>query len=913
MRFTYSIILGILAAVFIFYLTDIDDPIDYSTQVKPILNKHCISCHGGVKKNAGFSLLFKEEALADTENGHPAIIPGNASESPFIQRLKETDPEMRMPYKKPPLPKDEIKILEAWVNQGAKWGKHWAYEKITSVEPPEGPRFASLDTEEQPFFQNEIDKFIYSGLLEHNLTPSNPADTAILLRRLSLDITGLPPLDRWKENYRSGKWSYEILIDTLLASENYGEHWASWWLDLARFADTKGYEKDPPRAMWRYRDWVIKAFNENKPFDEFTIEQLAGDLLPNPTNDQWIATAFHRNTMNNTEGGTDNEEFRVAAVVDRVNTTFEVWQSTTFACVQCHSHPYDPFKHEEYYEVMAFFNNSRDEDTNDNEPNLRLYNKEQEADITEISNWLKDNQLSPKEISREITFLKTLEPKISPDYFSDFHKGELIDTKWLGLRNTGHCMLKNTYVNDADQIIFYYNAYQNRGKLTIRQNDEKGEILAEIPINKTGGKKIEIFPFKPKKGYQDLYFEYSNPALEEQQNSFYVEWLAFHKSLPGKDKNEYPSIQQKFNKLLESTPPLQPVMVENPEHRFRETRIFENGNWMALGEEVHPDVPESLNDFPADADRTRLGLAQWLVDENNPLTARTLVNRIWAQIFGQGLVRTLEDMGTQSDIPEHRKLMDWLSHRLIYDHQWDVKALIKDIVMSGTYRQSSKSNSKLRSVDPYNQLYARGPRFRLSAEQIRDQALFVSKLLSGKMYGPSVMPPQPEGIWKTVYSGEKWITSEGEDRYRRGLYTFIRRTSPYPSFISFDAGSREICEVQRLRTNTPLQALVTLNDPVYLEAAVAMATQLLEQRPESIDSAIERAYKNATLQALETEKLTPLKDLYESSLQHFEENPEAVSEFLDYYKEDFEKSKKIAAMAVVCNAIMNLDEFITKT
>ncbi|GAA5221303.1 PSD1 and planctomycete cytochrome C domain-containing protein [Membranihabitans marinus] len=897
---------------FIFYFTTGTEEIDFSSQVKPILNKHCISCHGGVKKNAGFSVLFEKEALAVTENGHPAIVPGNAKASSFIQRLKESDEELRMPYKKPPLSKTEIKILENWVDQGAKWGKHWAYNSLEEVETPNLTNIASLEGSTNHFLNNKIDTFIYNVLQQQDLQPSPEADSMVLLRRLALDIIGLPPSPELTRQYTNGELTYENVVDSLLADENYGEKWANWWLDLSRYADSKGYEKDPSRLMWRYRDYVIKSFNDNKTFDQFTIEQLAGDLLPNPSDEQWIATAFHRNTMNNTEGGTDNEEYRVAAVLDRVNATFEVWQSTTYACIQCHSHPYDPFTHEEYYEVMAFFNNSRDEDTDDNEPNLRIYTEEDQKQFAAIADWIK-SQGKEEQLHDETLFIKTLEPKLNPDEFSDFVKGELINTVWVGLLNNGHCMLKNIRLQDEDELVIKYNSWEKDGVLNIREGDASGQILSTIHMTNTNGQKIKIFPFKPQSGNLDLYFEYSNPALGPQQNSFYIEWIAFHKSLPGKNLPGYADIQSKFTNLIEGQRDLMPVMVENPPHRKRSTHVFERGNWMSLGEEVEPDVPASLNDFPEDKPRNRLGFAHWLMDADNPLTSRTVVNRIWEQIFGQGLVLTVEDMGTQSPTPIHKELLDYLSYRLIHVHQWDLKALIKDMVMSGTYRQSSKTNTELRYIDPYNRFYARGPRFRLSAEQIRDQALYVSDLLSSKMYGPSVMPAQPDGIWQTVYSGEKWETSEGEDQYRRGLYTYVKRTSPYPSFISFDAGSREICQVQRLRTNTPLQALVTLNDPVYLEAAIHMAENIWAINKSNFKASIESAYNKATYNQIDDHKMATLEALYNEAYQHFENEENATEEFLNYRKDITGNSKEIAALAVVCNAIMNLDEFITKS
>ncbi len=898
-----------------FYFRTSHEPADYSTQVKPIINKHCISCHGGVKKNGGFSLLFQEEAMANTKAGHPAIIPGDPENSPLIQRLKETDPELRMPYQKPPLSQEEIRIMEEWVRQGAQWGEHWAY--IPPVAPPIPDVVAEANAGEtgSHFFENEIDRFIYRDMEKIGLKPSARENTGRLIRRLSLDLTGLPPTPELVLQVENGHLTYEDLVDQLLAEPSFGEKWASWWLDLARYADTKGYEKDQSRPMWWYRDYVIRSFNEDKPFDQFTIEQLAGDLLPDPTTEQWIATAFHRNTMSNDEGGTLDEEYRIAAVVDRVNTTFEVWQSTTFGCVQCHAHTYDPFKHEEYYEVMAFFNNTRDEDTADDTPLLRMYPDSVQSSIEEISHWISQNTDDVNGLSEEMLFLKTLEPKVHTHYCTDFVNGELSDTKYLALRDNGHCRLPDTWLDNAETMIISYQCGQEGGRLTIRESDESGAIIASFPLRKTRGTELDFIPIRKVKDTVDLFIEFSNPRLDPQQNSFRIFWFAFRPSLPGKDLDGFDEIKDTYRNLLQSDTKGVPVMVENPPYMHRVTQVFEAGNWLVKTDTVYPDVPEVLNAFPDDAPRNRLGLARWIVDEDNPLTARTVVNRIWQQIFGQGLVTTVEDLGSQSEPSVHSELLDWLSVRLVGEHDWHLKPLIRDIVLSGTYRQSSAVTNSQLEADPYNLYYARGPRFRLSAEQIRDQALAVSGLLSDKMYGPSVMPPQPDDIWQTVYNGESWVTSEGEDRYRRGVYTFIKRTSPYPSFVSFDATSREICQIQRTRTNTPLQALVTLNDPVYTEAAIAWADRLLDDKG-SIEETIRTAYFEATFRDISETKSNTLLELYNKAVTHFDDDLEDLKHYLNTGVQEYDERAdqlELAALSVVCSAIMNLDEFLTKT
>jgi hypothetical protein len=845
----------------------------------------------------------------------PAIIPGKARSSNFISRLLEDDPELRMPYNHPPLSKEQIQTLTKWVNQGAKWGKHWAYELPNDVEVPTSTitfraGFSSGE-ERSPFLQNEIDHFIAEKLHSKELEPSPQADPKVLLRRVSLDLTGLPPSESLRERWDTGDLTYEQVVDELLNNEGYGEKWASWWLDMARYADTKGYERDVSREIWAYRDWVIRALNRDMPFDQFTTAQLAGDLLPNPGLDQLTATAFHRNTMNNDEGGTEDEEFRVAAVIDRVNTTFEVWQSTTMACVQCHSHPYDPFKYEDYYQLMAFFNNTRDEDTHGEEPKLKFYDDEAAGEISKIKDWVTEYG-SSKQAEAYENFLLYQEPKYHAHDCEDFTNGELIDTKWLGLWDDGSCYLRDVYTGGAEYLYLNYWTGNDGNLMTIRKDGPEGEILSRFTLNKTDGRVIKRIPFKKVEGRVDLYLHMENKNLGKQQTSSAINWFAFVPSLPGVEKNAYETVDSQFDRLLNTNTPTVPIMVENPPFMKRETKVFERGNWLLLGDAVQPDVPDNLNSWDESWPKNRLGLAYWLTSKDNPLTARTMVNRIWAQLFGRGLVSTLEDMGTQSDTPSHKELLDWLALRLMHEHNWQLKPLIKDMAMSGTYRQSSISSPELHEIDPDNKWYARGPRFRLSAEQVRDQALAVSGLLNRKMYGKGVMPPQPENVWQTVYNGESWETSEGEDRYRRAVYTFLKRTSPYPSFITFDAGSREVCTINRTITNTPLQSLVTMNDPVYQEAALHLARQMARYNGKDAGKAIAYGYEKAVLSSINTEKLSRLEELYHFSKQDFEKNPEAMETYLEMAADD-EKNLEMAALTVVATAILNLDEFLTKS
>ncbi|WP_190809797.1 PSD1 and planctomycete cytochrome C domain-containing protein [Flagellimonas sp. S3867] len=901
-----GVILGLFSLVFLWNLLKPSKEVDFSAEIKPILNKHCITCHGGVKKNGGFSLLFEEEAFANTESGKPAIIPGNASGSEFIKRLKEEDPELRMPYEKPKLSDEEIDLLTKWVNQGANWGEHWAYSLPQEVEIPKLTEEAGFSSENTAVVNNGIDQFILHRLKKEGVEPSPSAEDNILARRVALDITGLPPNTVLFQNYKTGKLDYEGMIDSLLAQPSFGEKWASWWLDMARYADTKGYEKDLGRSMWQYRDWVIKALNNDLPYDQFTIEQLAGDLLPNPSIDQLIATAFHRNTMNNDEGGTDDEEFRVAAIIDRVNTTFDVWQSTTMGCVQCHGHPYDPFKQKDYYNVMAFFNNTRDEDTPDEAPALRFYTPEQQESIDEINTWLSNH--GDENTAKVYTdFLRFQEPVYKSHSLQDFINGSYDDHASAVLWNNGSCRLENVFTHGSEYLYFKHYSYYSGVSFTIRKDNAEGEILTQFTLNKTEEPVTKRIPIKRVHGPINIHIEINNPKIPKTTNALHIYWLGFLPDIPGSDQAGFSRIQRAFDKAIDFKAPILPVMAENPEYISRSTQVFERGNWLLQTDTVQPATPSVLNSWEASWSKDRLGFSKWLVDKKNPLTARTLVNRVWHQIFGRGLLSTVEDIGSQSDFPSHPGLLDWLALRFMNEHQWSIKALIKEIVVSGTYRQNSELTPETYQQDPENELYARGPRLRLSAEQIRDQALAVSGLLSPKMYGPGVMPPQPEGVWQTVYSGEQWLESKNEDRYRRAVYTYLKRTSPYPSFLTFDAGSREVCTIRRTVTNTPLQALVTLNDPVYLEASYHLAKAM--QSSDTIEEQLIHGYEKATLSTISPEKLNALKALYDTSLNEFKKDNDGLIQFLHF---DANPTAELGALTVVANAIMNLDEFLTK-
>ena len=742
------------------------EPISFNESIRPIFNAKCLNCHGGVKQLGGYSLLFQEEAYDTTDSGIYGIVPGQPENSAVYQRIVSEDPLLRMPLDHPPLDEASIQTIKNWIQQGAKWEDHWAF-----IPPKREIPIPSYES--SSWVQNPIDAFVLRKLTEKQLNPSSRADAATLIRRIYLDLTGLPPSSDQVESYLSleNPNVLDQVIEDCLISVHYGEHWASMWLDLARYGDSQGYQKDPLRRhIWRYRDWVIHAFNKDMPFDTFTIEQLAGDLLEDPTDHQILATAFHRNTNTNDEGGTDNEEFRVAAVLDRVNTTYEVWQGVTMSCVQCHTHPYDPILHKEFYQSMAFFNNTQDADLPSDAPRHTL--------------------LSPG----QSIIAKSIQEQINP-------------------------------------------------------LQKKGDTLSE-------------------------------------------------------------NYQTKLKALLANEPGPVPIMKEFHPDSGRVTRVFIKGNWLSHGDTVTPNTPKSLHHFQETYPKNRLGFAQWLVAENNPLTARVIVNRLWAKLFGRGLVETVEDFGTQGSPPTHPELLDWLANELMYTHKWHLKSFLKMIVSSASYQQSSEVTAEILAQDPNNKWLSRGPRFRLSAEQLRDQALTVSGLLSKKIYGPSVMPYQPDGVWNTIRKIARWNTSKGEDQYRRGLYTFVRKTSPYPSTITFDGVNRLACVSRRIRTNTPLQAMVTLNDPVYVEAAKSFALSIMEKFPDDPEASIKYGYQTILFKEISPEKLKALLELYHTTKNTYELNPSLTRDLIE---EVHLSSPSYAALINVSSVLLNLDEFLNKT
>jgi mono/diheme cytochrome c family protein len=755
------------------------DAVDFNRDIRPILANNCFRCHGpDVKeRKADLRLDTEDGAFADL-GGHAAVVRGKPADSELIARVTATDPAQLMPPRKTgkKLTSREIDLLTRWIKQGAPYARHWAYVK--PVRPP----LPLVKNGTWP--RNPIDSFILARLEREGLHPSPEADRYALVRRLSLDLTGLPPTEEEVEQFVRDRSpaAYEHLVDRLLDKPAYGEHWARLWLDLARYADSAGYADDPSRTIWAYRDYVIRAFNANKPFDQFTIEQLAGDLLPNPTEEQLLATAFHRNTMTNNEGGTSDEEFRNVAVVDRVNTTLAVWMGTSMACAQCHNHKYDPISQEEYFRFFAFLNNTEDADRRDESPLLSLFSQEQKQQRNRLE--------------QEIAELEKVSPLHDPV-----------------------------------------------AEMARRQVTALRKLLAGM-----------------------------KPATTV------------------------------------------PILRELPAGQRRKTHIQFRGNFLDLGKEVQEGTPAAFPPLSKGAPLNRLTLARWLVDENNPLTARVIVNRYWEQTFGVGIVRTSEEFGTQGDLPTHPEMLDWLATELIR-LKWDLKAFLKLLVTSATYRQSSRVTPELLEQDPENRLLSRGPRFRLSAEVVHDQALFVSGLLSTKMYGPPVRPPRPtSGLAAAFGSSIDWKTSDGEDRHRRGLYTEWRRSNPYPSMVTFDAPNREVCTLRRTRTNTPLQALVTLNDPVYVETAQALARRIARFEGSTPDR-VRHGFRLCLTRPASAQEVERLVKLYQEAHAGFTVDREKALQIATNPLGPAPKEMAVADLAawtIVANVLLNLDEMFMK-
>ncbi len=884
----------------------LEDPIDFSAEVKPILNKHCISCHGGVKQSGGFGLVTRDQAMEKTESGLAAIIPGHGTRSEMIKRLRSSDPELRMPFEADPLPAGDIEVLERWIDEGAHWNLHWSYRPLNEIKPPQ----ILLGGTMQPEEPHPIDLFVLDKLKAFGISTLSPqADPGTLLRRVSLDLIGMPAPQAIQDEYLKAK-DLDRLIDQLLNLPQFGEKWASMWLDIARYADSKGYERDPHRNIWRYRDWVIRAFNQDKPYDEFIIEQLAGDMLPDPTDDQLIATGFHRNTSTNDEGGTDNEEYRNHALFDRVNTTWEGLLGTTMACVQCHSHPYDPITHSEFYESMAIFNNSRDADTHMDYPLLRIFDETDRLKMQELADWM-GQVLQDSNVQEIERFIKTWQPAWHGIETDSFINSALYDMKYLGLRQNGSARLKQIDLTDKKNIYVRYRTNRNDGTWSIYVDRLGGpKLLSETVPNTQGKWKIHRFDIPEMTGRHDLFLHYYSKDLpkgnDRPQLSF--DWLRFDDiELPWSEAGGEMAKDQ-FWDLLEAKASTTLVMIENPHDMRRETRRFDRGNFLVPEEIVKSGIPQIFGNWPDDLATNRLGFAKWIVDSDNPLAARTWVNRIWAQLFGRGIVETLEDLGSQGATPTHPQLLDWMAWQMMHEHKWSLKRFLKEVMLSKTYQQQSVASEHMLVKDPNNLFLARGPRVRLTAEQIRDQALWVSGLMNQEMFGPSVMPYQPVQ-WNVPYSNEQWKMSKDGQQYRRAVYTYWKRSSPYPAMMIFDAAERSVCSARRIHTNTPLHALVTLNDPVFVEAAAHLG-KYMWHAGQNFKERIGAGYRKSFGMEISDAETSVYEDFFKAAKTAFDDGGSDAEQLLAYL--DADVNSDLAGMVMVANALMNTDAFIMK-
>ena len=716
------------------YVAQAEEPrgVDFRRDVLPILSENCFACHGFDEKarQASLRLDTQEGAMGEADSGERAIIAGKPDESELLLRVTSDDEDMVMPPTETEkrLTAKQIEILTRWIGEGAEYKKHWSFEAPTNTAPPE------VEDVSHP-----IDAFIQSRLEKAQLTPSPRADDATLLRRISLDLIGLPPtveeLDAFLADVETDRTNaIRRAAERLLDSPHYGERWGRWWLDQARYADSNGYSIDAPRKIWKFRDWVIDALNDDMPFDQFTVEQLAGDLLPDATQNQKVATGFHRNTQINQEGGIDKEQYRMDSIFDRVATTGTVWLGLTVGCAQCHDHKFDPIKQEEYYQLFAFFNNQ-------DEPSLKVY---------------RETEPSPALLAR----LKSAERKLD-DYIVS--------------RNED------------------YVAWESK--------------LTEDEISKLS-----------KSAQAALKVETKDRTAKQKRMLFNIE--------VGKIDSRYQSLKQSADRLRSEVEGVETTLVMREREVPRQTHVLIKGDFTRPSDPVSPSTPSVLHSLQYEGDLpNRLDLARWIVSEKNPLTARVIVNRVWQVYFGRGLVETENDFGTLGSAPSHPELLDWLATEFRRTG-WSLKELHRMIVTSHTYQQSSSRRTELDEADPNNYLLARQTRLRLEAEIIRDTCLSVSGLLSKKIGVPPVYPPIPDGVMNLGQVKRSWRVSKGEDRYRRGVYTFVFRATPPPSLNVFDAPDGFSTCTRRSRSNTPLQALTLLNDEAFMEFASALEKRI---------------------------------------------------------------------------------------
>jgi hypothetical protein len=831
--------------------------VDYLREVKPILAKHCVHCHGPNKQRS--ELRLDTGAHIKTGGNHgPAVIAGNYAKSRMIQAILAAPGVASMPpNERPKVPEKDIAILKRWIDQGAKSPAdevaeksdgsktdHWSFQPIRRPAVPQAGK---------GWARNEIDRFIAAKLEAEKLTASKEADRVTLIRRLSLDLTGLPPSPEEVDAFvrDTSADAYDRVVERLLKTPHYAERWARHWLDLARYADSNGFTIDGPRTMWPYRDWVIRAFERDLPMDQFILEQMAGDLLPGATSEQKVATGFHRNTLFNQEGGIDLEMFRVESVWDRVNTTGAAFLGLTINCAQCHDHKYDPISQRDYYGLFAFLNNC-------DEPNLPLPTTQQEKDmkahrekIAVFDKALKG--LNTYSVAKERQWERDLSaadklrlpPKIR----------ELVD--------------KTDYQRTKEEALALSN--------WLRQIDQLPQLTATLG-------------------------DFAIPAALPLASTY-----AVHQHL----LRYRTTLETKLAELKKKEPPVVQAMVVAERKAPRETQIFIAGDYTRKGKKVTPGVLEAMHPLKAGANPNRLDLAKWLVDPANPLTARVMVNRVWQQYFGLGIVETENDFGTQGTPPSHPELLDWLASEFMA-RKWSIKDLHRLIVTSATYRQASVHREDLAKTDPRNRLLGRQNRLRLEAEAVRDVALASSGLLDRKVGGPSVFPYQPDGVFAFTQSQRDWKPSAGTDRYRRGMYTFFWRSAPHPGLVAFDAPDANTTCTRRNRSNTPLQALTLLNDKAFFECAQFLASRVLHDAKGDDTERLKHAFRLCVSREPTTREAERLEALLSNLQGELAKVPAEAKKLAPLNVPANVTPAQAAAWTLTARVILNLDEFITR-
>lgn len=997
--------------------------VDFASDVYPILRRACFECHGAEKQEGGLRLDNRAAAF-ETAFESGLIVPKQPEDSELLRRilLPKSDDEV-MPALGEPLPKAQVEAIRRWIEAGAVWpesfeqSKHWSY---TAPVRPVIPRETTGDWQ-----RNAIDFFVLRRLQQEGLQPAAEADPATLVRRLSLDLIGLPPTPEQVDAFLAdlSHNAYERLVDRLLNSPQFGERWARPWLDLARYADSHGFQRDNFRDIWAYRDWVIAALNADMPFDQFTVEQIAGDLLPDATESQKIATGFHRCAPTNVEAGSLPEETRIEQVIDRVNTTGAVWLGTTLECCQCHDHKYDPFSQQDYYRLLAYYNNTEAEADRANPkvpssiafigPKMSLSDStldrrrdELQEDIAKIQRKLADRrgQIEAELPSRvsELAQQAANAPQThelavtnftsagETDTYEILDDGSVLlvgddpperdtyyltlqtnvpDIRGLKLEALAHDSLpgKGPGRGDSQRTNFVLNTFtaavrssgSNESPMPVQFVNAKAsfsqqnwDVSGAVDDNPKSG-----WAIAPQFGQSHwAIFETASPIVSEGETEIAVSLVhnfggarsigrvrvsaitgelgqgeipADIIQLVNQSSDQWkPKQREKVlgycvstdrtaqqltrqmtrlkKQMAEIAPDTTLVMNELAEPRM--AAVFERGDYRSPGEPVTPGTPAILHTL-REGPPNRLSLAHWLVDEQNPLVARVTVNRWWAELFGRGIVTTVEDFGLKGEPPTHPELLDWLAVEFV-ESGWSMKHVLKTIVMSATYRQSSNITPELFAQDDQNSLYARGPRFRMDAEMIRDNALSIAGLLSLKQGGPSIRPYQPDGVWSKV-GGDRYDykVSPGEEQYRRGVYVVLKRGAPYPSFVNFDATARLACVVQRSRTNTPLQALTLLNDPVYVEAATGLANRVLTHGPDNIEDRLTYAFRLCTARAPGPAELNTLRTLYEQQLKANRQTDSATKRKGLPSGVD---PAEFAAWQAVATTLLNLHETITK-